>query len=56
MKNKWYRWSSRAVQKTETLVGSYATVNEAECAMHYPPYSARQSATICDQDGYCVVR
>lgn len=38
------------------LIGSYATVNEAECAMHYLPYSTRQCATICDQDGYCVVR
>lgn len=37
-------------------VGDYATVEEAETALHYLPYSARQQATICDQDGYCVVR
>ena len=38
------------------LIGDYATVTEAESALHYLPYSARQRATICDQDGYCVVR
>ena len=40
----------------EGLIGDYATVTEAECAMHYLPYSVRQRATICDQDGYCVAR
>lgn len=38
------------------MIGDYATVTEAENALHYLPYSARQRATICDQDGYCVVR
>ena len=38
------------------LIGDYATITEAESALHYLPYSARQQATICDQDGYCVVR
>ena len=38
------------------LIGDYATVADAESALHYLPYSARQRATICDQDGYCVVR
>ena len=37
-------------------IGDYPTVEEAETALHYLPFSIRQQATICDQDGYCVVR
>lgn len=38
------------------LIGDYATVAEAETALHYLPYSVRQKATIHDGDGYCICR
>lgn len=37
-------------------IGEYATISEAENALHLLPYCTRQQATIYDQDGYCVVR
>lgn len=40
----------------EGMIGNYSTIHEAETALHYLPYSARQRATICDQDGVCVCR
>lgn len=40
----------------EGLIGDYATVSEAETALHYLPYSVRQRATIHDADGYCIYR
>ena len=40
----------------EGMIGDYSSVQEAETALHYLPYSARQRATICDQDGVCVCR
>lgn len=40
----------------EGLIGDYATVAEAETALHYLPYSVRQQATIHDADGYCICR
>lgn len=40
----------------EGLIGDYATVTEAETALHYLPYSVRQRATIHDGDGYCICR
>ena len=40
----------------EGLIGNYATVTEAETALHYLPYSIRQRATIHDADGYCICR
>ena len=40
----------------EGLIGDYATVTEAETALHYLPYSVRQRATIHDSDGYCICR
>lgn len=40
----------------EGLIGDYATVAEAETALHYLPYSVRQRATIHDADGYCICR
>lgn len=40
----------------EGLIGDYATVTEAETALHYLPYSIRQRATIHDADGYCICR
>ena len=40
----------------EGLIGDYDTVEQAETALHYLPYSVRQQATIHDADGYCVCR
>ncbi len=40
----------------EGLIGDYATVTEAETALHYLPYSVRQRAEILDGDGYCLSR
>ena len=37
-------------------VGSYATPEEAETALHCLPYPQQQRATICDADGFCVTR
>lgn len=37
-------------------VGSYATPEEAETALHRLPYPQQQRATICDADGFCVAR
>lgn len=38
------------------LIGDYATPEDAEAALHYLPFSARQKATICDADGCCLSR
>ena len=35
-------------------IGDYPTVEEAETALHYLPFSIRQQAVIVNQDGYCV--
>lgn len=37
-------------------IGSYETVEQAETALHYLPFSVRQQAAIYDADGYCVRR
>lgn len=37
-------------------VGSYATPEEAETALHRLPYPQQQRAIICDADGFCVAR
>ena len=36
------------------VIGDYPTVEEAETALHYLPFSIRQQAAIVNQDGYCV--
>ena len=38
------------------VIGSYASVEAAETALHYLPYSVRQQAEIHDADGYCLCR
>lgn len=37
-------------------IGSYDTIEQAEAALHYLPFSVRQQAAIYDADGYCVRR
>lgn len=48
--------SSYSVLVAGRTVGSYATPEEAETALHRLPYPQQQRATICDADGFCVAR